>query len=131
MQEHLRQQPRAAAGDHAMLNMHIQRNGRVNHVQQCILYLCLPWFLQEMQEHLRQQPALLPEILRSLFEIILFEENSNQWSLSRPMLSLILINEPVSDTMCYMTFYSCQCVIFCGKQRSKTACTASAGPCSA
>jgi exportin-7 len=48
-----------------------------------------------MQEHLRQQPALLPEILRSLFEIILFEENSNQWSLSRPMLSLILINEPV------------------------------------
>ncbi|WIA44165.1 hypothetical protein OEZ86_010498 [Tetradesmus obliquus] len=49
----------------------------------------------EMQEHLRQQPALLPEILRSLFEIILFEENSNQWSLSRPMLSLILINEAV------------------------------------
>lgn len=50
---------------------------------------------QEMQEHLRSQPALLQEILKSLFEVILFEENSNQWSLSRPMLSLILINEPV------------------------------------
>eukprot|EP00775_Hariotina_reticulata_P008394 gene8394-8578_t len=45
----------------------------------------------EMQEHLRQAPGLLPEILKSLFEIILFEENSNQWSLSRPMLSLILV----------------------------------------
>lgn len=47
-----------------------------------------------MQEHLRAQPGLLQEILKSLFEVILFEENSNQWSLSRPMLSLILINEP-------------------------------------
>jgi exportin-7 len=52
-------------------------------------------FAQEMQEHLRQAPGLLPEILKSLFEIILFEENSNQWSLSRPMLSLILVNEQV------------------------------------
>jgi hypothetical protein len=54
---------------------------------------CCP--VQEMQEHLRSQPGLLQEILKSLFEVILFEENSNQWSLSRPMLSLILINEPV------------------------------------
>jgi exportin-7 len=48
-----------------------------------------------MRDHLQAQPALLHEILKSLFEVILFEENSNQWSLSRPMLSLILINEPV------------------------------------
>ncbi|KAF8061166.1 XPO7 [Scenedesmus sp. PABB004] len=47
----------------------------------------------EMQEHLSRHPGLLPEILRSLFDVILFEEHSNQWSLSRPMLSLILINE--------------------------------------
>ncbi|THU47492.1 hypothetical protein C4D60_Mb09t16100 [Musa balbisiana] len=33
------------------------------------------------------------EILRTLFEIILFEDCGNQWSLSRPMLSLILLNE--------------------------------------
>eukprot|EP00877_Chromochloris_zofingiensis_P005215 jgi/Chrzof1/14695/Cz09g12110.t1 len=50
---------------------------------------------QAMQEHIRAQPGLLPEILKSLFEIILFEECSNQWSLSRPMLSLILINEQI------------------------------------
>ena len=50
---------------------------------------------QAIQEHLRAQPQLLPEILKTLFEIILFEECSNQWSLSRPMLSLILINEQI------------------------------------
>jgi hypothetical protein len=50
---------------------------------------------QAIEAHLRQQPHLLPEILKTLFEIILFEECSNQWSLSRPMLSLILINEAV------------------------------------
>lgn len=35
------------------------------------------------------------QILKTLFEIVLFEDCSNQWSLSRPMLSLILINEQV------------------------------------
>jgi hypothetical protein len=34
-----------------------------------LLLLCL----RAMQEHLRQQPAVLSYILRSLFEIILFE----------------------------------------------------------
>ncbi|KAI4384594.1 hypothetical protein MLD38_002723 [Melastoma candidum] len=38
-------------------------------------------------------PNILPEILKALFEIILFEDCGNQWSLSRPMLSLILISE--------------------------------------
>jgi hypothetical protein len=56
---------------------------------------------QEMKQHLLTQPALLQEILKSLFEVILFEENSNQWSLSRPMLSLILINEPVYLQVCW------------------------------
>ena len=46
-----------------------------------------------MEAHLRQQPHLLPELLRTLFEVVLFEECSNQWSLSRPMLPLILVNE--------------------------------------
>lgn len=50
---------------------------------------------EAIESHLRQQPHLLPEILKALFEITLFEECSNQWSLSRPMLSLILINEAV------------------------------------
>ncbi|KAL4562079.1 hypothetical protein LXL04_034271 [Taraxacum kok-saghyz] len=40
-------------------------------------------------------PTLFPEILKTLFEIVLFEDCGNQWSLSRPMLSLILINEQI------------------------------------
>lgn len=39
------------------------------------------------------------KILKTLFEIILFEDCGNQWSLSRPMLSLILINEQVMDLL--------------------------------
>ncbi|XP_024031073.1 exportin-7 [Morus notabilis] len=38
-------------------------------------------------------PGLFPQILKTLFEIIIFEDCGNRWSLSRPMLSLILINE--------------------------------------
>ncbi|CAL9167346.1 unnamed protein product [Musa hybrid cultivar] len=43
--------------------------------------------------HIAEFPNLFTEILRTLFEIVLFEDCGNQWSLSRPMLSLILINE--------------------------------------
>ncbi|XP_047307170.1 exportin-7-A-like isoform X3 [Impatiens glandulifera] len=38
-------------------------------------------------------PDVFPEILKTLFEIVLFEDCGNQWSLSRPMLSLILLSE--------------------------------------
>ncbi|KAL8162040.1 hypothetical protein V2J09_013529 [Rumex salicifolius] len=38
-------------------------------------------------------PTLFPEILKTLFEIVLFEDCGNQWSLSRPMLSLMLLSE--------------------------------------
>lgn len=47
--------------------------------------------------------TLLIELLfclhRTLFEVVLFEECSNQWSLSRPMLSLILINEQIYNDL--------------------------------
>ncbi|PSC72660.1 exportin-7 isoform X2 isoform A [Micractinium conductrix] len=46
-------------------------------------------------ERLRQRPELFPQVLSTLFEIVLFEDCTNQWSLSRPMLSLILISEPL------------------------------------
>jgi exportin-7 len=46
-----------------------------------------------MAEHLRQHPELFPRLLSTLFEIVLFEDCSNQWSLSRPMLPLILTSE--------------------------------------
>jgi len=51
--------------------------------------------VQKVAEHLQQRPELLPTLLTTLFEIVLFEDCPNQWSLSRPMLSLILINEQV------------------------------------
>ncbi|KAL2511701.1 ARM repeat superfamily protein [Abeliophyllum distichum] len=46
-----------------------------------------------LASHIAECPSLLPEILKTLFEIVLFEDCGNQWNLSRPMLSLILISE--------------------------------------
>ncbi|KAM7472621.1 hypothetical protein LguiA_010804 [Lonicera macranthoides] len=48
-----------------------------------------------LARHIAECPNLFPEILKTLFEIVLFEDCSNQWSLSRPMLSLILISEQI------------------------------------
>ncbi|KAH7547675.1 hypothetical protein JRO89_XS14G0001200 [Xanthoceras sorbifolium] len=48
-----------------------------------------------LARHIAECPNLFPEILKTLFEIVLFEDCGNQWSLSRPMLSLILISEQV------------------------------------
>ncbi|KAK8928464.1 hypothetical protein KSP39_PZI017721 [Platanthera zijinensis] len=48
-----------------------------------------------LARHVVDCPNLFPEILKTLFEIVLFEDCGNQWSLSRPMLSLILISEQV------------------------------------
>ncbi|XP_027154878.1 exportin-7-like [Coffea eugenioides] len=38
---------------------------------------------------------MFPEILKTLFEIVLFEDLGNQWRLSRPMITLILVNEQI------------------------------------
>ncbi|KAK6934030.1 hypothetical protein RJ641_036924, partial [Dillenia turbinata] len=46
-----------------------------------------------LARHISDCPSLFPEILKTLFEIVLFEDCGNQWSLSRPMLSLILLSE--------------------------------------
>lgn len=51
--------------------------------------------MQAIGGHLQQRPELLPQTLSTLFEIVLFEDCTNQWSLSRPMLSLILLNEQI------------------------------------
>lgn len=50
--------------------------------------------------------SLTKQILKTLFEIVLFEDCGNQWSLSRPMLSLILISEQV-----YIYIYH-SCAVF-------------------
>ncbi|EMS62613.1 hypothetical protein TRIUR3_25689 [Triticum urartu] len=46
-----------------------------------------------LARHIGELPSLFPQILKSLFEIIIFEDAGNQWSLSRPILSLIMISE--------------------------------------
>ena len=46
-----------------------------------------------MAQHAAARPGMFADLLKLLFEIVLFEDCANQWSLSRPMLSLILINE--------------------------------------
>ncbi|KAJ0266295.1 ARM repeat superfamily protein [Hirschfeldia incana] len=46
-------------------------------------------------QHIADCPSLFPEILKTLFEIVLFEDCGNQWSLSMPILSLIVISEQI------------------------------------
>jgi len=48
---------------------------------------------RRLSEHLAQEPALFQGLLATLLQIIVFEECANQWSLSRPLLPLILINQ--------------------------------------
>ncbi|KAG5227768.1 ran-binding family protein [Salix suchowensis] len=48
-----------------------------------------------LARHIADCPNLFPEILKTLFEIVLFEDCGNQWSLSRPMLSLTIISEQI------------------------------------
>lgn len=80
----------------ALLPTHSKLCGKQDHAlhlpnligQACMLF-------QIMAEHLQLRPDLLPGLLNTLFEVVLFEECSNQWSMSRPMLSLILINEQI------------------------------------
>lgn len=43
-----------------------------------------------LQRHVSEHPDLFPRILEYLLRVILFEDCANQWSISRPMLGLIL-----------------------------------------
>jgi len=46
-----------------------------------------------LQRHIAEHPDLFPRILEYLLRVILFEECANQWSISRPMLGLILTHQ--------------------------------------
>ncbi|GAB2229031.1 hypothetical protein Droror1_Dr00023166 [Drosera rotundifolia] len=48
-----------------------------------------------LAQRIAECPTLFLEILKTLFQIVLFEDYGSQWSLSRPMLSLILLSEQV------------------------------------
>jgi len=48
-------------------------------------------FLQVLELH----PEILQQILSTVLNVIMFEDCRNQWSMSRPLLGLILLNEEV------------------------------------
>uniref|UniRef100_A0A0E0GQI5 Importin N-terminal domain-containing protein n=1 Tax=Oryza nivara TaxID=4536 RepID=A0A0E0GQI5_ORYNI len=52
-----------------------------------------------LARHIGEFPTLFPQILKTLFEIIIFEDAGNQWSLSRPILSLIMISEQMFSNL--------------------------------
>lgn len=43
----------------------------------------------------KEQPQVFQQLLSSVINIIIFEDCRNQWSMSRPLLGLILLNEQV------------------------------------
>ena len=50
---------------------------------------------QQLQLHLSREPRLFSASLEALLHMIVFEDCPNQWSLSRPLLALVLTNEDV------------------------------------
>lgn len=46
--------------------------------------------------YIAQYPHLLPKLLSTLFGLILFDENNDQWQLSRPLYSLVLLERDVT-----------------------------------
>lgn len=46
---------------------------------------------------IEMKPEILPNMLSTILNIIMFEDCRNQWSMSRPLLGLILLNESYFD----------------------------------
>jgi len=44
----------------------------------------------------QQQPQVFQQMLTNVLNIVIFEDCRNQWSMSRPLLGLILLNEQVN-----------------------------------
>ena len=42
---------------------------------------------------IKMRPEILQQMLSTVLNIIMFEDCRNQWSMSRPLLGLILLNE--------------------------------------
>lgn len=52
-------------------------------------------FLKVLEMH----PEILQQILSTVLNVIMFEDCRNQWSMSRPLLGLILLNEDYFSQM--------------------------------
>ena len=51
-------------------------------------------------------------MLSAIFNIIMYEECKNQWSMSRPLLGLILLNEEVSESCVHKIFICVTVLVF-------------------
>ena len=49
--------------------------------------------MRALSVHLQSHPAVFTELMSTLFNILIYAESTNQWSLSRPILSLALASE--------------------------------------
>ncbi|CAG8462154.1 14273_t:CDS:10 [Cetraspora pellucida] len=49
--------------------------------------------------YLNEFPTVLPTLFIANFNVVLFEDRQNQWSLSRPLLCLILLNQDAIKTL--------------------------------
>ena len=47
----------------------------------------------------KEQPQVFQQLLSTVINIIVFEDCRNQWSMSRPLLGLILLNEQVTFSL--------------------------------
>jgi exportin-7 len=74
--------PSAASSNQLVL----QQRGNGNETHWLIVYL-------------NQYPRILPTIMASIFYLVLFEDNNDQWSLSRPLYTLIYLQRDVSTYM--------------------------------
>lgn len=55
-------------------------------------------------------PVIVVQMLSTVLNIIIFEDCRNQWSMSRPLLGLILLNEKVNVTHRSEPSWKCLCV---------------------
>lgn len=51
--------------------------------------------MTSLRMHLSTQPAIFEALMKIVFQVVVFGELGNQWSLCRPLLSLILAAETV------------------------------------
>jgi exportin-7 len=56
--------------------------------------------VQLIRAHVATDPGILTEMMTTLFNQLLFGSNSNQWAISRPILSLMLASEDVRLCCC-------------------------------
>ena len=49
----------------------------------------------------KMRPEILQQMLQTVLNIIMFEDCRNQWSMSRPLLGLILLNEEYFQVSCF------------------------------